>query len=276
MLNSIGAISTSGEGYPAPGYFALGKLNTALVPQLSSDSLLGPLMFDNSSSSSGGNNNSGATAGLTAGNQIQQAANFIRYATGAVAPLALPKRAEYSALFLQAIADPAKDKSVTQAMKIQAQNTIVNYLANLRIYTAQMSVGISNLYYILSQRMPQKSLLGTGAGGGDTQTSQALSEFTMATWRLQPPTPSESGKNDPIWFNQINQASSATVQKEIAILLAEINYQLYLNRVQQERLLLTNSMMLIHAGRTDAQQNLTLNGTAAVAAVSTNQTNSNP
>lgn len=37
----------------------------------------------------------------------------------------------------------------------------------------------------------------------------------------------------------------ATVQKEIAVLLAEINYQMYLDRQIQERILLTNSIMLL-------------------------------
>ena len=49
------------------------------------------------------------------------------------------------------------------------------------------------------------------------------------------------------WVQKINTASSATVQKEIAILLSEINYQLYLDRQIQERMLLTNSVSLLQA-----------------------------
>lgn len=259
MLNAIGSFPESGRGYPAPGYFALGASNATLIPQLSSDSLLGPLMFNNSAQSSGGsseNPSANSGKGLTAANQIQQAANFIRYASGAVAPLPLPKYTEYSKLFEQAIADTTKSKTVTPAMKAQAQGTIANYLTNLRVYAAQVSVGVGNLYAMLSQRMPQAAPL---SGNAKTQTSQALSEFMMATWRLQSSPPSENNQGTPIWFNQINQASSASVQKEIALLLAEINYQMYLTRVQQERMLLTNSLLLIQTARNNAQQNLSLN-----------------
>jgi intracellular multiplication protein IcmX len=118
-------------------------------------------------------------------------------------------------------------------------STLANYFTSLRIYAAQSSVGMSNLYYILSKRMPQNQT-------GSNATSEALSEFTMATWRLYNPTEKNA---DNQWRAQINQASSATVQKEIAILLAEINYQLYLNRQQEERLLLTNTILLMQNAR---------------------------
>ena len=70
----------------------------------------------------------------------------------------------------------------------------------------------------------------------------------MATWRLYksvnenpgaPPTPNAE------WIAKINQANTTTLQKETVMLLAEINYQLYLSRQQQERLLLTNSALLL-------------------------------
>ena len=63
----------------------------------------------------------------------------------------------------------------------------------------------------------------------------------MATWRLF--NADKSAKSS--WLDQINQASSATVQKEMVTLLAEINYQLYLTRQQEERMLLTNTMLLL-------------------------------
>jgi intracellular multiplication protein IcmX len=68
----------------------------------------------------------------------------------------------------------------------------------------------------------------------------------MATWRLYNPSSSSTGSTTQ-WVDQINTASSATVQKEIAVLLSEINYQMYLTRQQEERLLLTNSLQLIQS-----------------------------
>lgn len=44
----------------------------------------------------------------------------------------------------------------------------------------------------------------------------------------------------------INTASPATVEKEMALLLAEINYQLYQMRQQQEKIILTNSIFLLN------------------------------
>ena len=252
MLNTIGAFpsgSSKADMYPATGFFALPEENTAILPQLNIDSLVGPLMFDNTGTAKG-NANDGK--GLTAGNQIEQAANYIRYATGSVVPITQPSKVQYSTLYAKAI-----NLGNTYKLKEQldAQSTIANYLTSLRVYVAQTSVGISNLYYILSRRMPQDSHAGSGQ-----KTSQALSEYVMATWRLQPSTPQEGQNGSTTWTSQINKASSATVQKEIAVLLAEINYQLYLTRVQQERLLLTNSTLLLQ-GAKSTQPNSNLNTT---------------
>lgn len=237
MLNAIGPFA-SATTFPGTGFFALPQQNAAIVPQLNSDSLLGPLMFDNTKRE--GNNPQGSSQKLSADNQIQQATNYIRYASLAVTPVTLPNRAQYGNLFAKA----TNVIKSTPAEQLKAQSILASYLASLRVYAAQTSVGISNLYYILSRRMPQKSYAAT-----NQKTSQALSEYIMATWRLQPPGDQSSNGNNQTWTTQINNASSATVEKEIAILLAEINYQLYLSRVQQERLLLTNSTLLLQSAR---------------------------
>jgi intracellular multiplication protein IcmX len=125
---------------------------------------------------------------------------------------------------------------------LNAQKTISNYLASLRVYAAQTSVAVGNLYYILSKRLPQQDAT------NQNTTSQALNELTMASRRLYNP---NSG-NTAQWLDMINNASPSTVQKEMAILLSEINYQLYLNRQQEERLLLTNSLLLIQALKQNA------------------------
>ena len=126
---------------------------------------------------------------------------------------------------------------------MQAQATLDAYLTSLRVYAAQSSVGISNLYYMLSKRLPQNE----SVSENPLLTSQALSEFTMATWRLYNPADTDPSKKQ--WLDKINDASSATLQKEMVTLLAEINYQLYLNRQQEERLLLTNTMLLLQNAR---------------------------
>ncbi|MDI9818675.1 MULTISPECIES: type IVB secretion system protein IcmX [unclassified Legionella] len=230
--------------------------NQPFISQLNTNSLISPLMYTTETTTVTTSSPTPAIggAGLTAQNQAQQAANFIRYATGIVAPMALPNRQEYDALFVKAL---NSDGSYTRLEQFRAQSILASYLTNLRIYAAQSSVGISNLYYILSKRMPQP--IPGGTPDQASTTSQALSEFTMATWRLYNPDRTQNTQ----WLSQINQASAATMQKEIAVLLAEINYQLYLNRQQQERLLLTNTMLLIQNVRNSQPDTLTTQASTA-------------
>ena len=233
MTNVIGTI-------PSTDQFFSYDYNQQFLSQLNGNTLISPLLYSTESNSQSSSSTQPTTNGLSAQSQAQQAANFIRYATSAVAPVSLPKHKDYDQLYGQII-----NKNNSPTVQWEAQGQLANYLTSLRVYAAQTSVGVGNLYYLLSKRMPQSQ-----STTNTTATSQALSEFTMATWRLYNP----DQATDKQWLNQINQASSATVQKEIAILLSEINYQLYLSRQQEERMLLTNTMMLLQNARS-AQPN---------------------
>lgn len=153
----------------------------------------------------------------------QQASTFIQYVAGTMIPLDLPSQS------LLTLFSP-KDKEYP-AFKL----ALDNYILQIRTYVARLSVGLGNLYAILAKRMPQKDANGV-------QSSEALMEYKMATWRLFETT---NEKTPQKWLDVINNASPASVQKEMAVLLAEINYQLYLSRQQQERLLLNNSILLL-------------------------------
>ena len=236
MSNVIGTL-------PATPYIAPGA-SQDILNELNSNSLTAPLLYSTSSSSSG-NAPQTSNPGLVASTQAEQAANFVRYASGMVVPVPLMSQSKYRSLLGQ-----VSDTTIDRVKRENAQATLTAYLAKVRIYAAQNSVAMSNLYYILSKRLPQ-----TQTGSQENQSnatngsSQALSEMTMATRRMYDPAAVASGK--PQWIDQINTASPSAVQKEMALLLSEINYQLYLNRQQDERLLLTNSLLLI--------QNLTQN-----------------
>lgn len=209
------------------------EYNQQFLSQLNGNTLLSPMLYttnNGSSTNTSSNPKSSSQNGLPAETQLQQAANFIRYAAGTVVPASLPKLKEYDAIYSKAV-----NKNAPLSEQKTAQATLTSYFGKLRTYAAQMSVGLSNMYYILSKRMPQNL-------PGDKVSSQALSEFTMATWRLFNP---DQKTPNVQWLDQINNASSATIQKEMVTLLAEINYQLYLNRQQEERLLLTETMMLL-------------------------------
>jgi intracellular multiplication protein IcmX len=213
------------------------EYNQPLVAQLNANSLIAPLMYSYEQAQNS-TNNSKENPGMQAANQAQEAANFVRYAIADVLPIPLANKKRYLELLRKA-KNAYKDTSL--ADQKNAQNVLDSYLAGLRVYTAQRSVAIGNLYGILSRRIPQASQSETDTA----PISEALSEFTMSAWRLKDIS-DQSGKTpNKKWLQQINKASSATVQKEIAVLLAELNYQMYLSRQQQERLLLTETMNLL-------------------------------
>lgn len=239
MTNILGPI-------PKPQEYFDYKYIQSFLPQLNSNALIAPLLYSLSapeSTSSPLVSNQDKDKGLTAVNQGQTAANFVRYASGEALPIPLPQYVQYSELYNKATNSGGKTSPAEQKI---SQSVLATYFAALRVYAAQTSVGISNLYYILSKRLPQNQ-----SATGKNMQSQAMSEFTMATRRLYDPQQKEAKDQ---WISRINNASPSTVQKEIAILLAEMNYQLYLNRQQGERLLLTNSILLLQNARSFAAQ----------------------
>lgn len=250
---------------PIPGtteFFSY-QNNSALIAQLNSDALIAPLYYstDNSDSqqSTGSPSPTPKAKGLSAQNQAQQAANFIRYVSGSVVPITLPSRSQYDSLYSAAIG----------LNDVGAQAKLSTYLTNLRVYAAQTSVGMSNLYYILSKRLPQAAQGGDdkAGAGANKPTSEALNEYNMATWRIFKQSEG-AGSNQQQWIDKINTASPATVQKEIAVLLSEINYQLYLTRQINERMLFTSSVSLLQGTKAN-QPSADLNNQEAGAASAT-------
>lgn len=233
MENVLGPI-------PSTYQFYTYQYNQPIISQLNSNSLLAPLLYNtegNQGNTTGSPTPNTQNPGLTAQNQAQTAANFIRYVSGAVAPVSLPKLKDYDSLYNTAY--PPKGTTPNIPQQAQAQATLSAYLNSLRTYAAQTSVGMSNLYYILSKRLPQSQ---TTSG---PLTSQAVNEFNMATWRLFSAAQNGNTQANKQWIEKINTATPGTVEKEIAVLLAEINYQMYLDRQLQERILLTNTIMLM-------------------------------
>lgn len=229
-------VTDDNELLPGADAYYTYDYNKKFLSQLNANTLLTPLIY---SLQGVGTTNS---KGLPNANQEQQAMDFIRYALGGNLIMELISRDDYDGLWKTGyMGTDGSVRKGTDETSVSAQQALTRYLAALRIYAAQNSVVTSNLYSIFSKRMPQQSSTDQEA------TSQALNEFKMATWRLSSPDFKEGNQ----WVDQINTASAVTIQKEIAVLLSEINYQLYLTRQQQERILLTNSMILM--------QNLTQN-----------------
>lgn len=243
-----------------PDFFTFDTVQPFLS-ELNSNSLLAPLTYNDSGSNtqSGASPTSQQNKGLVGESQLSAAANFIKFATGAAVPLNLASESDYSTLYTTAFPSDS-NTSITEVQKVTAQNTLANYLSSVKMYAAQTSIAASNVYYIFGKRLIQQQ----GTGDNAPQTSQAANEYRMATWRLFDP---EQSQNNEQWISKIATSSPATVQKEIAILLSEINYQLYLNRQQQERLLLTNSIMLLNGIRANPPS---INASASASSTSTN------
>ncbi len=227
VLNSV--LDKDGELPGEYDYQDYTKSTSQFISQLNSNNLMGPMIYATSDATS---------KGFPAGSQLQQAQAFIRYATEGVLPVSTMSPTDYSTL--RKLAYPTKiDDTIDLENVNRAKYALASYLLNMRVYAAKSSVAVGNLYYLLAKRMPQTV---SGGSGSSSNTSEEVNEFHMATWRLYNPETKDSSSQ---WSQKINSAAPSTIQKEMAILLSEINYQLYLNRQQQERLLLTNSMILI-------------------------------
>jgi intracellular multiplication protein IcmX len=252
-LNQLSSVAQQLKGeifFPKTSNYA-----QKLLPQLDSSMLTSPLLYNNqesssdsgSSSSSGSSDSSSYSAefpyGLPSSNNQEAAENYVKYVTGSILPPEPAQKTE-----LEKIA-----KNMYEASDISKQlnsfRELSKYILGIRVYAARVSVGIQNIYEILGARkkFPNNS------DDQSQASSQALNEFKMATYRLYNPSVDpnnlnlSSSQSPTTWQQMINDASPARVQKETAILLAEINYQMYLMRKQQEKLLLTNSVMLLQA-----------------------------
>jgi intracellular multiplication protein IcmX len=223
-----------GNVYPdSSDLYNSASMDPTLISQLNANTLIAPLLYSTQTTNAAKNRSSDVSSSLTASNQLQAAADFIRYASESLAPLPMAEEKKYS--MTQKIAMGQSPGATTEQQQL-AQAALSSYINGSRTRVAQQSVGVANLYEIFSKRAAQTS-------ADNSTSSAALSEYQMATRRLFDPANQKTS-----WANQIDQASSVTIEKEIALLLAEINYQLYLSRQQQERILLTDTIMLFELG----------------------------
>ena len=164
-------------------------------------------------------------------------------------PLALQSQTDTSDLvkalsfirFSSGQAIPAKLVSSSQfALMKKTPDQLNEYMVTLRNYAALSSVGISNFNSMLAKReIPQ----------GQTK-SELQFEHDLASRRFG------DGQSDSDWRKRMEAAPPVVIQREMLYLLAEMNYQLYLNRMELERILATDSAMQLHQLQTDAKSQL--------------------
>lgn len=138
--------------------------------------------------------------------------SYVRLASGMLTPIRLPN-------FLPRM-DP---KAQTSSSGVDPYS---QYIADLYTYIARRSVGVANLNQIVASRTKPDQ---------DTPSKNEV-EHSMAMRRMK-------GE----WHDKMEQASPVTVQREILYALAEMNYQLYEMRMQNERLLATVSVFQLQS-----------------------------
>jgi hypothetical protein len=190
------------------------KQNPSNNQVLNMDSLLGPLRYQKKQTSQG-------TSSSAYGEQLgantkpgDYAYNFINIVTGAATPI--------------------PTLTITEYHNLKSDAARVQFVTKLRRYLALMSVGLSNFNTMLMRRMPQQGL-GEKAGlPNATDASPLEVENYMARRRL--------GKQ---WRDEMEKASPLTIQRQTLYTLAELNYQLYQLRQENERILATVSAMQV-------------------------------
>ena len=250
MYTALKDVVATDTGYlPAETTYFTNDVVSKYVDQLNANSLVSPLIYDESTAQTS------AKGALPASTQEQFAMNYVRYATNAVVPLDPMIYDNYKSMWTNAHTDTKGLTGDSLKTVTTARHDLMTYLLKTRVYAAQSSLPISNFYQSMAQRMPQtvtKKDSSTSASTS-TKTSEAFNQFIMATWRLYSPDTATGSQ----WVDKINTASAATTQKEIAILLSEINYQLYLGRQTQERILLTNSLLALQSLAMNQPNNVT-------------------
>lgn len=194
-----------------------------LLPSLNADTFISPLMYTNQNNGGNGKMPQSNLTTLQAQSQQQAASNFVRHLAGEFIPL--PEQ---------------NSRTLTNAFNNNVAG-VVNYFNSLRGFIAQVSVGISNLNYLYGKRMSPEN----GSSDNTPTVSQSAYEFQMATQRLQNPNTGDSQQNNG-WAAGLDKLTPREAQREMLMLLAEMNYQLYLNRQVQERMLLTMSAQQLH------------------------------
>jgi len=175
------------------------------------------------------------------------AQSFINYITGVYNPI---PGIDFSVLF-KAKAGGSDNTKLMQALQIPE---VQKYFVAMRRYVSFVSVALSNFNYLYSQRqaLPTNKVIQQGGviPGFSTaqnlppqfqkQVSRLALDRWMATRRLVW-NKADNGSLKNSWYNKIEQATPATLQRENVLLLAEIRYELFKMRMVQERTLATMS-----------------------------------
>lgn len=114
-----------------------------------------------------------------------------------------------------------------------------SYMMNIRNLLALRSMAVQALNQLIAERTPIAGL-GKMAGLASDAASPLQVEAYMANHRIQ----------DPNWYESVQKASPATLQRKTLVILAEIEHQNYEAQLQREQLLAQLAAMNIQIGTT--------------------------
>jgi hypothetical protein len=145
--------------------------------------------------------------------------------TNTIAPKSVDnKNALILMQFVSGLADSVGPLTVQQLK--QNSGPINDFQQQYGVYIAQQSVGVNALFSLLDERLVQKGL-GSQLGGPQADMSPLALDQYMAMRRLN--------VNDPNgWLAQLSNATPAQVSKEQLMLMAEMRYEMYLERRSME------------------------------------------
>lgn len=121
------------------------------------------------------------------------------------------------------------------------------YMTNLRAFETSQAMALNNLQFLIEQRKPISGL-GSQAGLQEPDVSPLRLDYLVSTLRLQ-----------KSWYENMVVASPAAVEREMLFVLAEIRYELFQMRLENQRILAATTA-------TQIQNNVNYRNTALLTA----------
>lgn len=203
-------------------------MTQADIGNYNGDSLLGPTVYQTAAA-------------------MNTADNYIQYAASLFQPLGV---IDSSNLSSSVLSSPA----------------YLNYAGLVRSYVAALSLGVSNLYHLYAERAPINAnsqnpapfnVLNNAGLGAIAQLPTNSPQFPAAS-PLQIDQYSATRRfNDPSWRNGVQEASPTVLAREQLYLLAEIRYEMFMSRMELQRMTAAMSILqieMLNAGRSGINQ----------------------
>jgi hypothetical protein len=145
--------------------------------------------------------------------------------------------------YVKFLAQPAFNADIGTLRSYNSSN-FLPYLMAMRSYAAAQSIGISNFYKSFSDRVRLTGLGKQARMSNDNNAPASVLEVEEFAAKKR--------VTDPEWYKAMETATPATIERETLYVLAEMRLEMYKNRLALERLILTNSAILMQLNTAEA------------------------